>query len=69
METINGLLDHVSKLDRDDQTISRLTILLSIIEPLLVNDLNLETSLNTPRSVKNLVDLLDITTLSKRSLK
>jgi hypothetical protein len=46
--TVINLIDHAAKLNRDEETISRLAILLSILEPLLINDLNLERSLETP---------------------
>lgn len=38
-------------MDRDQENMSRLAILLSIFEPLLINDLNLEKALDT-----NIVD-------------
>ena len=36
--TLVNLIDHAMKLQKDEETISRLAILLSIFEPLLIND-------------------------------
>ena len=36
--TVVNLLDHANKLNRDEESISRLAILLSILEPLLINN-------------------------------
>ena len=57
--TVVNLIDHVSKLDKDEETISRLAILLSLLEPLLINDLNLERSLEL-RTMEILIDLIDL---------
>ena len=57
--TVVSLIDHANKLNRDDETISRLAILLSILEPLLINDLNLERSLEL-NTVEVLVQLLEL---------
>ena len=43
--TVINLIDLTSKLNRDEENISKLAILLSILEPLLINDLNLEKAL------------------------
>ena len=48
-----NLIDHKRKLARDEENCSRLAILLSILEPLLVNDSNLEKALKS-----NLVEIL-----------
>lgn len=45
--TVINLIDHSSKLQRDEENISRLAILLSILEPLLINDANLERTIET----------------------
>ena len=44
-------------LNRDDETVSRLAILISILEPLLVNDMNLEKALHA-KVVELLLSLL-----------
>ena len=54
-----NLIDHSSKLARDEENISRLAILLSIFEPLLINDANLERSLETS-AIDMLVELLQL---------
>ena len=51
--TVVHLIEHTKLLNRDDETMSRLAILISILEPLLINDMNLEKALNT-----NVVDQL-----------
>ena len=43
--TVSNLINHANKLQRGDETNSRLAILLSIYEPLLINDYNLERAL------------------------
>ena len=43
--TVVHLIEHTRMLNRDDETISRLAILLSVLEPLLINDMNLEKAL------------------------
>eukprot|EP00347_Sterkiella_histriomuscorum_P003950 403362314 len=48
---------HTKMLNRDDETMSRLAILISILEPLLINDMNLEKALNT-NAVELLLSLL-----------
>ena len=54
-----NLIDHSAKLNRDEETISRLAILLSILEPLLINDLNLERALETP-VIDTIIGLLQL---------
>ncbi len=44
--TVVHLIEHTKMLNRDEETISRLAILMSILEPLLINDMNLEKGLN-----------------------
>jgi len=44
--TVANLIFHTRHLTQDEETNSRLAILLSIFEPLLVNDLNLEKALH-----------------------
>lgn len=51
--TLIHLTDHTKQLNRDDETVSRLAILLSIMEPLLINDMNLEKALQA-----NILELL-----------
>lgn len=43
----------------DEETVSRLAILLSILEPLLINDLNLERALDM-RTIETLVKLCEL---------
>ena len=57
MLTVINLIDHTRKMDRDQENMSRIAILLSIFEPLLINDLNLEKALDT-NIVESLVQLL-----------
>ena len=57
--TVISLIDHANRLNRDDETISRLAILTSILEPLLINDLNLERSLEL-NTIEILVNLLEL---------
>ena len=45
--TLVHLIEHTKMLNRDEETMSRLAILVSIVEPLLINDMNLEKALNT----------------------
>lgn len=45
--TVVHLIEHTKMLNRDEETMSRLAILISILEPLLINDMNLEKALNT----------------------
>jgi hypothetical protein len=40
-------------LNRDEETVSRLAILLSILEPLVINDMNLEKALHA-----NIIEIL-----------
>ena len=47
------------KLDRDEETVARLAILLSIFEPLLINDQNLERAIET-HVISLLVQLLEL---------
>jgi hypothetical protein len=46
--TVVNLIDYANKLPRDSESESRLAILLSILEPLLINDQNLERALELP---------------------
>ena len=57
--TVINLIDHANKLNRDEETISRLAILLSILEPLLINDMNLEKALEM-NTMATLVSLLEL---------
>jgi hypothetical protein len=57
--TVINLIDHANKLNRDEETISRLAILLSILEPLLINDMNLEKSLEM-NTMAILISLLEL---------
>jgi len=57
--TVVNLIDHASKLNMDEETISRLAILLSILEPLIINDMNLERALEM-RTVETLVKLCEL---------
>lgn len=59
MLTLVNLIEHTRKGDRDQENMSRLAILLSIFEPLLINDLNLEKSLETS-VMESLVQLLEL---------
>jgi hypothetical protein len=53
MLTVVHLIEHTKMLNRDDETVSRLAILLSILEPLLINDMNLDKALSA-----NIMELL-----------
>lgn len=55
--TIVHLIEHTKQLNRDEETMSRLAILISILEPLLINDMNLDKALNT-NVVEQLLSLL-----------
>lgn len=56
--TVLHLLDHAKQIvPRDEETMSRLAILASILEPLLINDMNLEKSIEA-RLIDLLVSLL-----------
>ena len=44
--TVIHLIEHTKMLNRDVETTSRLAILVSILEPLLINDMNLDKGLN-----------------------
>jgi hypothetical protein len=44
--TVVHLIEHTKLLNRDEETVSRLAILLSILEPLLVNVMNLDKALH-----------------------
>jgi len=57
--TVVHLIEHTKMLNRDEETMSRLAILISILEPLLINDMNLEKALNT-NAVEVLLSLLYI---------
>lgn len=51
--TVVHLIEHTKLLNRDEETVSRLAILLSILEPLLINDMNLDKALHA-----NIMELL-----------
>mmetsp|Transcript_2290 Transcript_2290/g.2235 ORF Transcript_2290/g.2235 Transcript_2290/m.2235 type:complete len:186 (+) Transcript_2290:754-1311(+) len=51
--TVIHLIEHTKLLERDEETTSRLAILISILEPLLVNEMNLEKALQT-----NIIEIL-----------
>ena len=51
--TVIHLIEHTKLLNRDEETVSRLAILLSILEPLLINDMNLDKALHA-----NVMELL-----------
>ena len=53
--TVSNLMRHTAGLQSDEETNSRLAILLSIYEPLLINDQNLETAL---KPVLQIIELL-----------
>ena len=56
--TVIHLLDHTKQLiPRDDETMSRLAILCSILEPILINDMNLDKAVEA-RLMELLVSLL-----------
>lgn len=57
--TVLNLIIHASKLSMDEETISRLAILLSILEPLLINDMNLDQALEM-RTIETLVKLCEL---------
>lgn len=59
MLTIINLIDHVAKFNKDEENISRLAILLSLLEPLLINDLNLEKALEL-KTMDILVSLIEL---------
>ena len=44
--TVGNLIRHVDSLQQTEETLSRLAILLSVFEPLLVNDQNLEKAMS-----------------------
>jgi hypothetical protein len=54
-----NLIDHIAKLNKDEENISRLAILLSLLEPLLINDLNLEKALEL-RTIDILILLIEL---------
>lgn len=57
--TVSNLIAHTRKMDRDEETNSRLAILLSIYEPLLINDQNLERALQPNlKIVETLIDIV-----------
>ena len=57
--TVSNLIAHTRKMQRDEETNSRLAILLSIYEPLLINDHNLERALQPNlHMVEILVDVV-----------
>ena len=55
--TVINLIEHTNLLNKDEEVVSRLAILLSILEPLLINDMNLEKALSA-NTVKMLLSLL-----------
>lgn len=68
MITVVNLIDHANKLNRDEETISRLAILLSILEPLLINDMNLEKALDM-QTMGTLIGLLELPSYIKSANK
>lgn len=59
--TVVNLIGHVKQLTQDEETNSRLVILLSILEPLLVNDKNLERALSPElRTVQSLIEIVKL---------
>lgn len=57
--TVVNLISHMKMLASDEETNSRMVILLSILEPLLVNDMNLEKALSPEqKTVQILIDIL-----------
>jgi len=66
--TVVNLIDHANKLNRDEETISRLAILLSILEPLLINDMNLEKALDM-QTMGTLIGLLELPSYIKSANK
>jgi hypothetical protein len=63
--TVMHLLDHTKQLTpRDDETMSRLAILTSILEPLLINDMNLDKAIEA-----RLMDLLISLLIVPQSIK
>ena len=67
--TVIHLIEHTKLLNKDEETVSRLAILISILEPLLVNDMNLDIGLSAnvvqvllsllyiPEEIKDEIDL------------
>ena len=60
--SVGNLISHAAQLTRTEDTQARLAILLSIYEPLLINDLNLEKAVQP--SERTLDTLIEITRLS-----
>ena len=56
---IIALLEGASKLERNEETTSKLAMLLSIVEPLILNDKNLEIALKYA-TTETMIDLLQI---------
>lgn len=57
--TVVNLISHMKMLASDEETNSRMVIFLSILEPLLVNDMNLEKALSPEqKTVQILIDIL-----------
>ena len=54
-----NLIDHANKLNKDSELISRLAILLSCLEPLLINEMNLERALEM-HTMDILVSLIEL---------
>lgn len=66
--TVVHLIEHARSLSpRDDEAMSRLAILTSILEPLLVNDQNLDRALET-KAIELLVSLLIVPEAMKDEL-
>lgn len=68
--TVVNLINHTRMMEQDEETNSRVVILLSILEPLLVNDMNLERAmLPELRTVPMLIDILKLPQGLKRLAK
>ena len=66
--TVSNLINHANKLQRGEETSSRLAILLSIYEPLLINDYNLERALQPKyRIVETLSSIVKMPQSLKRA--
>ena len=65
--TLAYLIFHTKQLNQDEETNSRIAILLSIFEPLLVNDLNLEKILQPElKMVQTLIEIVKLPQALKR---
>ena len=66
--TVSNLISHAMQLTRTDDVNARLAILLSIFEPLLINDLNLEKAIQPQeRTVESLVEITQLTVAFKQA--